>query len=243
MNAALAEPLDTRVEDGVLVLTLNRPEARNALSPQLIDDLDVALDLLVSDKHLRAAVITGSGTAFCAGIDRTHFASVDADRSRARALLRRFGELPKPLIGAINGPAVAGGLEVALGCDFLVGSRHASFADAHLSIGAFPSGGLTARLPRVVGPAAAKAIVLSGLRLDADDALRLGLLVQVVEAGALVTSAARLAASAAAKDPELVCAVRDLLEKAADHGLSTALREEEEALVRWRATGRTGWKV
>lgn len=243
MSPPLTAPLQTRVEDGVLVLTLNRPGARNALSPALIESLDNALDRLSSDPLLRAAVITGAGTAFCAGIDRTFFASADADRTAARTILRRFGELTKPLVGAVNGPAVAGGLEIALNCDFLVGTPDAMFADAHLAIGAFPGGGLTARLPSAVGAATAKAMVLSGLRLSAQEAWTRGLLVRLVEPDELVPAALALARSAAEKDPELLGQVRALLSLSSERGVSEALRHESESLDRWRATGRTNWSV
>src|SRR3954447_11756207 len=114
--------LQTVLADGVLTLTLHRPEARNALSPELVTALDHALNRFEQDPAVRAGVLTGAGAAFCAGLDLKVFADAGADRRTVRALIHRFGGLAKPLIGAVNGPAVAGGLEMALGCDFLIGS-------------------------------------------------------------------------------------------------------------------------
>src|SRR4051812_47578524 len=102
--------LQPTLTDGVLTLTLDRPEARNALSPELVTALDHALDRFEQDPTVRAGVLTGSGSAFCAGLDLTVFADAGADRRTVRALTHRFGGLAKPLIGAVNGPVVAGGL-------------------------------------------------------------------------------------------------------------------------------------
>jgi enoyl-CoA hydratase len=235
--------LHTTLTDCVLTLTLDRPEARNALSPDLVTALDEALDRFEQDTAVRAGVITGSGSAFCAGLDLTVFAAAQADRRTVRALLHRFGRLAKPLVGAVNGPAVAGGLEVAMCCDFLVGSPRAVFADTHVKIGAFPGGGTTARLGRVVGVRTAKAMSLAGLRLDADAALRAGLLSEVTAPDLLVPRAQELAAAVAAADPDLVSTVRALFVQNQDRSLADALAAESAELERWRAHHATGWSV
>jgi enoyl-CoA hydratase len=235
--------LHTALADGVLTLTLHRPEARNALSPELVAALDEALDRFEADARIHAGVITGSGTAFCAGLDLKVFAAAQADRRTVRALIHRFGRLPKPLIGAVNGPAVAGGLELALCCDVLIGSVRAVFADTHVKIGAFPGGGMTVRLSRAVGVRTAKALSLAGLRLDADGALRAGLLSEVTSPELLVPRAQELAAAVAAADPDLVSTVRALYDQNTDRSLAEALAAESTALERWRADHQTGWSV
>jgi enoyl-CoA hydratase len=235
--------LHTALVDGVLTLTLDRPEARNALSPDLVTALDEALDRFEQDAAVRAGVLTGSGSAFCAGLDLKVFAAAGADRRTVRALIHRFGGLAKPLIGAVNGPAVAGGLELALCCDFLIGSSRAVFADTHVRIGAFPGGGMTVRLGRAVGVRTAKAVSLAGLRLDADAALRAGLLSEVTAPDLLVPRAQELAAAVAAADPDLVTTVRTLYDQNQDRSLTDALAEESAELERWRAEHATGWSV
>jgi enoyl-CoA hydratase len=238
-----APVLHTAIADGVLTLSLNRPEARNALSPDLVSALDESLDRIEQDAAVRVGVITGSGSAFCAGLDLKVFAAAQADRRIVRALIQRFGRLPKPLIGAINGPAVAGGLEIALCCDFLVGSPQAAFADTHVKIGAFPGGGMTARLGRAVGVRTAKAMSLARLRLDAEAALRSGLLVEITEPEFLITRAQELASAIAAADQDLVSTVRRLHDDNQDRPLPDALAQESAALEHWRAKHATGWSV
>jgi len=225
----------TELTDGVLILTLNRALARNALSPELIDALDDALTRLEDDDAVRAGVITGTGRAFCAGLDLKVFAAGDADRRPAAALIRRVGRLGKPLVGAVNGPAVAGGLELALGCDFLIGSPTAMFADTHLTIGAFPGGGLTAQLGRAVGIRTAKAMSLASMRLDAQSAVRAGLLSEVVQADSLVQRACELAGNIAAADPTYVLTLRNLYDANMDRSLDDALAAEQVERERWRS--------
>ncbi|MFC5754313.1 enoyl-CoA hydratase-related protein [Actinomadura rugatobispora] len=235
--------LVTELTDGVLTLTLNRPDARNALSPDLVTALDEALSRFEEDDAARVAVITGSGRAFCAGLDLKVFAAADADRRTVGALIRRFGRLSKPLVGAVNGPAVAGGLELALGCDFLIGGPQAMFADTHVKIGAFPGGGMTARLSRAVGTRTAKAMSLGGVRLDAQAALRAGLLSELVDAEELVTRARTIAGNIATARQELVAIVRKLYDENADRSLDDALAFEEAELRRWRENQRLNWSV
>src|ERR1700758_4417553 len=138
----------------VRVLTMNRPEARNALSTALISALHTALTHADDDPSVRAVVLTGADPAFCAGLDLKQ-AQRDGgayfERIHAENCITKVAQLSKPVLGAINGAAITGGLEMALGCDFLVASDRAVFADTHARVGILPAGGMTARLPRVVG--------------------------------------------------------------------------------------------
>jgi enoyl-CoA hydratase len=236
-----APVLLTELADGVLTLILNRPKARNALSPELVAALDEALTRFERDDAVRAAVITGAGRAFCSGLDLKVFANTD--RSSVSAVIHRFGRVAKPLIGAINGPAVTGGLELALGCDFLIGSTHAMFADTHATIGAFPGGGMTARLGRAIGVRSAKAMTLAGVRLDAEAALRTGLLTEIVEPDALVARAQELAGNMAAANQDFIRSVRDLYDGNADRSLAEALAAERAAHQRWRDSQPLQWSV
>lgn len=236
-----AAPVLIDVADGVITLTLNRPAARNALSPDLLAALDAALTQFEEDPAIHAGVVTGAGSAFCAGLDLKVFASADSDRRSARSVLHRFGRLTKPIIGAINGPAITGGLEIALGCDFLVGSPSALFADTHRTVGAFPGGGLSARLVHAVGVRTAKAMSLAGLRVSAQQALQTGLLAEVVPRDALLSRSRELAAGVSANDPAYTRTLRDLFDANADRSLADALTAERAALADWWESRPRAW--
>lgn len=188
-------------------------------------------------------MITGAGRAFCSGLDLKVFTAPDADRSTVSALIHRFGRITKPLIGAVNGPAVTGGFELALGCDFLIGSHHAMFADTHATIGAFPGGGMTARLGQVLGVRSAKAVGLAGLRLDTEAALRAGLLTEIAESDALVARARQLARNIAAANQDFITSVRALYNENADRSLAEALAAEGTAHQHWRDSQPLQWSV
>jgi enoyl-CoA hydratase/carnithine racemase len=167
----------------VRVLTMNRPQARNALSGELISALYRGLVQADQDESVGALVLTGTDPAFCAGVDLKQAAREGA------AYFRRFEEescigqvamVRKPIVGAVNGAAFTGGLEIALGCDFLVASDRAVFADTHVRVGVLPGGGLTARLPQLVGPGWARRMSMAGEVIDASLAARIGLVTEVV---------------------------------------------------------------
>jgi enoyl-CoA hydratase/carnithine racemase len=188
-------------DDGaVRVLTMNRPEARNALNIGLIESLYAALCEADADPSARAVVLTGVDPAFCAGVDlkeaqregRSYF-----ERYQTHNCIARVAEMTTPVIGAINGPVFTGGLEMALGCDFLVASDHAVFADTHVRVGILPGGGMTARLPRLVGAAMARRLSMTGEVVDAARAGQIGLVTEVVPHERLLARAVELAAQIA----------------------------------------------
>jgi enoyl-CoA hydratase/carnithine racemase len=188
-------------DDGaVRVLTMNRPEARNALNIGLIESLYAALCEADADPSARAVVLTGVDPAFCAGVDlkeaqregRSYF-----ERYQTHNCIARVAEMATPVIGAINGPVFTGGLEMALGCDFLVASDHAVFADTHVRVGILPGGGMTARLPQLVGAAMARRLSMTGEVVDAARAGQIGLVTEVVPHERLLARAVELAAQIA----------------------------------------------
>lgn len=188
-------------DDGaVRVLTMNRPEARNALNILLIESLYAALCEADADPSARAVVLTGVDPAFCAGVDlkeaqregRSYF-----ERYQTHNCIARVAEMTTPVIGAINGPVFTGGLEMALGCDFLVASDHAVFADTHVRVGILPGGGMTARLPQLVGAAMARRLSMTGEVVDAARAGQIGLVTEVVPHERLLARAVELAAQIA----------------------------------------------
>lgn len=224
------------VEDvgAVRVLTLNRPGARNALSGELISALYRALLDVDTDGSVRVAVLTGADPAFCAGVDLKQAAREGA------AYFRRFGEencvgqvalVSKPVIGAVNGAAFTGGLEIALGCDFLLASDRALFADTHVRVGVLPGGGLTARLPQLVGSAWARRMSMTGEVVDATRAERIGLVTEVVAHDRLRDRALELAAAVAEVPGEPMRALTRIYAESAASQLGPAL-EIETAIAR-----------
>jgi len=154
----------------VRVLTMNRPEARNALNPALIETLYAALCDADDDPSVRVVVLTGADPAFCAGVDLKEAArlgSVYFEQFKTQSCIRQTAQLRTPIVGAVNGPVFTGGLEMALGCDFLIASERAVFADTHARVGILPGGGMTARLPQVVGAAMARRLSMTGEVVDA----------------------------------------------------------------------------
>jgi len=191
----------TPVDDGVAVVTLNRSHARNALNSELRAALPPVIAGLDADPAVRAIVLTGADPAFCAGLDLRELGQrgVSADASSVRG---PFGRLSTPLIGAINGPAVTGGFEIALACDFLIASDRASFADTHARVGVMPGWGLTVALPEAVGTRRARQMSLTGNFLDAHTALAWGLVNEVVPHDVLLERATELARDIAGNEAD-----------------------------------------
>jgi enoyl-CoA hydratase len=229
--------------DGVLLLTLNRPSQRNALDLELTEALQAELARFKNEAGLRAAVLTGAPPAFCAGLDLKSFSAPEAPRFKVTELITSLPYLGKPIIAAVNGAAYTGGLELALGCDFILASEQARFADTHAKIGALSGSGMGSRLPHAVGTRFAKQMMLSCAPIDAATALRAGLVNEVLAADALLPRALELAGMIASRDPGLVRIARGVL----DHGAETTLREallfEQFALAKRKNEGAMVWKA
>ena len=178
-----------RPATGVAVVTLNRPEKYNALSLALRRAFAAAMAELAAEDGLRAIVVTGADPAFCAGLDLNEFGRDDYEFSDGGG--SPLGASPVPVIAAVNGVAVTGGLEIALACDFRIASDRARFADTHARVGVFPGWGLTARLPQAVGQSWARQMSFTGDYVDAPLALRIGLVNEVVPHGELLRAASR----------------------------------------------------
>jgi enoyl-CoA hydratase len=225
----MATVLRTSDVGAVRVLTLNRPEARNALNGQLVRHLYDALHEADEDPGVAVIVLHGADPAFCAGVDLKEAAREGPayfevfDTHNCVALV---GELLTPVIGAVNGATFTGGLELALGCDVLIASDRALFADTHLRAGVLPGGGLTARLPRVVGHQRARRMSLTGEVLDATQALRVGLVTEVVPHEDLLGRALALAQTVAEVPPELARTLKAMYQASDAPGLAHALASE-----------------
>lgn len=194
------------VDDRVATVTLNRPEARNALSSELRRQLTERLTQADDDPDVDVVILTGADPAFCAGLDLKEIGAgadltaAGGSDDPARGQRGPFPPMTKPVIGAINGVAVTGGFEVALNCDFLVASERARFADTHARVGIQPGWGLTVLLAEAVGVRRAKELSATGNFLDAETALTWGLVNHVVAHEELLPFCRRLAADVVSND-------------------------------------------
>ncbi|WEK44565.1 MAG: enoyl-CoA hydratase [Candidatus Sphingomonas colombiensis] len=208
------------IADGVATVTLNRPEAMNALSRALRAALHDAMRRLDADDAVRAVVLTGAGTrAFTAGLDLKELGNTAGALGAANASgadenpVKAIEACRKPVIGAINGVAITGGFEVALACDILIASENARFADTHARVGVMPGWGLSQKLSRLIGISRAKELSLSGNFIDAATAERWGLVNRVVPADALLSTARRLAADIASADADFIMGYKKLIDE------------------------------
>ena len=188
----------------VWTIVLNRPERRNALGRMLQDDLVAAVSAFDTDEDARVAVLTGADPAFCAGIDLAELGAGELGWSDRPTYASAMRACRKPVIGAVNGPAVAGGFELALACDFLIASERATFADTHGRVGVLPGGGLTVHLAEAVGVRRARRLSLTGEFVDAATALTWGLVTEVVPHAELLPRALAVAAEVAGVDAHMV---------------------------------------
>jgi enoyl-CoA hydratase/carnithine racemase len=220
--------------DGVMWLTLNRPAAMNAVSPAMMAALDGAIAQAESDEAVRCVVIGGAGKAFCAGADlkavREELGAQEDGIARflkfAAATMSRIEALPKPVIAAVNGLALAGGLEIVLACDLVLAAQSARLGDAHVNFGLLPGGGSSVRLPRKLGVNRAKYLLFSGEALPAAEFVACGFVQEVVADDALPAATAKLAAKLAAKSPLALRRIKQLVAGALDQPQAAALQME-----------------
>jgi enoyl-CoA hydratase len=233
---SLAEP-----EPGIAILTLNRPERLNALSWSLIDDLHAALGDVAGRREIRILILTGTGRGFCSGLDISDDSiagepSVQGSlerQERVGSLALVLRNLPQPVIAAVNGPAAGGGLALALASDVRVSSATARFNVAFVRVGL--SGcdvGVSYLLPRVVGAGVASELMLTGRLIDADEALRIGLVTRVVPPEMLESSALEIAGEILANSPFGVRMTKQVLRRNCDAGsLEAAIELENRTQV------------
>ncbi|UUO00615.1 enoyl-CoA hydratase [Mycolicibacterium novocastrense] len=193
--------IDTR--DRLRTLTLNRPQSRNALSSELRRRFYRALGEAQADDDVDVVIVTGADPVFCAGLDLKELGNT----TELPDISPKWPPMTKPVIGAINGAAVTGGLEIALYCDVLIASEQARFADTHARVGLLPTWGLSVRLPQKVGVGMARRMSLTGDYLSAEEALRCGLVTQVVPHGELMSTARQVAASIVGNNQKAVRAL------------------------------------
>lgn len=202
MEATPEHPVRIEIVDGIGVMTMHRPEVRNAINPAMRRALRSSMEQLESDDDVAVMVLTGTDPAFCAGLDLKLLGDEPSTMlsSAEPASTPPFPDRTKPLIGAVNGAAITGGFELALNCDFLIASERAAFADTHARVGVMPGWGLTPLLADAVGRTRARQISLTGNFVLADQALQWGLVNEVVPHEQLLDRVLGLAADIAGND-------------------------------------------
>jgi len=234
----LVELVESSRDGYVALLRLNRPEARNALSPELMERLAGELERLDPDPEVRCVVIAGSERVFAAGADikaMSERSFAEALRHPAASFWRRLAAIKTPMIAAVSGYALGGGCELALACDMIVAADGAQFGQPEINLGIIPGGGGTQRLARVLGKQRTMQLVLTGERFDAATALELGLVNKVVEGGGWLDEAMALATTVAERPPiaarlakQAVLAAEEL---ALSDGLAAERRMFDEAMA------------
>lgn len=225
-------PLTVTVEGHVATLTLDRPQARNALSKSLVIAGQAALQALADNENVRCVVVTGSGDkAFCAGADLKERLAMSLQETREfldalSAFCNALAAFRTPTIAAINGAAFGGGLELALCCDLRLAAADAVMGLPEVTLGIIPGAGGTQRLTRACGVAAAKGLILTGRKVDAPEALRLGLLSAVVPGASLMEEAQKWAAQVAAAGPLAVAQAKAAIDEGHGQPLAQALAME-----------------
>ena len=230
-QAAYETLLVDRSDEGFATIVFNRPDKLNTLTIQLRKELSAAVDALQADPGVRVLILTGAGRAFTAGLDLDEWAApgviaAAAYEHDAVAALQRFSG---PLIGAINGLTITGGVEIALACDVLIASSAARFADTHVRVGLLPGWGGSARMVHRIGLHRAKELALTGRFLGADEALAWGFVNRVVPPEQLLPEAQAMARQMLAGVPEALVAYKKLLDAEAGTTLAEAVRIERAA--------------
>ena len=227
---------------GVRTLTLNRPEKRNALSPELIEELTVALHD-AAECSCGVVILTGEGPAFCSGLDLDHLATISArtpeenrrDSENVARVLRALYDFPKPVIAAVNGPAIAGGMGLATIPDFTLAVPEAKFGYTEVRIGFVPAI-VSTFLLRQVGEKQARDLLLTGRLIKAQEALSLGLVTEIVTADQLMCTARALAQSLLQNSPQAMQCVKKLLAKHASRRLDEEIADAIDANAQQRST-------
>jgi enoyl-CoA hydratase/carnithine racemase len=228
-----------RPRDGVALVRLNRPEARNALSTALRQEMAAIFTALATDASCRVAILTGDTKCFAAGADLAEMAKLDVAGALARpvpALSAPIVGFPKPLIAAVEGLALGGGLELALMADIILAGESARLGLPEIKVGVLPGNGGTQRLPRLVGRHKAMLMLLTGEPISGAQADAMGLISQAVPDGTALEAALAIAARIAAMPPLTAALIKDLVLSGADTALASAMAHERRALALLFAT-------
>jgi enoyl-CoA hydratase len=228
--------VDLSVFDRVATVLLNRPDALNSLSRDVLDELERAVAALERDAAVRGAIVTGAGRAFVAGADIGEISALGRETGlafarRGQAIFSRIERLEKPVIAAVNGFALGGGCELAMACHLRICSTRARFGQPEVKLGILPGFGGTQRLPRIVGRGIASELIVTGRMIDAQEALRIGLVSQVVEPDALLGRAREILDESFGMGPHAVAASLAAIRDGIDLPLGQALEVEARSFA------------
>lgn len=224
-------------DGAVAIITMSRPEAMNAFNTDQLHALSDRVNELSADQSIRCVILTGEGTrAFAAGADITEMSTKSPSEARrfgdlGHSIGRAIGAAPQPWIAAVNGYALGGGCEMALACDIRIASENAQLGQPEVTLGIPAGWGGTQRLPRLIGPGIAAEILLTGRRLKADEALRVGLVNAVYPADELMSKALEMAQTIAENSPAAVRATKQAMRLAFDVPLSDGLTFEAQTFA------------
>jgi enoyl-CoA hydratase len=234
-NIQNSEILLVETSEGIATVTLNRPEAMNALSRALRAKITETFRSLKRDESVGVVILTGAGRAFCAGLDLKELGSAQSQSGGPESavvdldVVGALSEFDRPIIGAINGFAITGGFELALACDILIASTEARFADTHARVGIMPGWGLSQKLSRTIGIYRAKELSLTGNYLSAEQAEAWGLINRVVALDKLLPTCRSLAKDILSCDPEVMRAYKRVIDEGYAESFANGLRIEAEA--------------
>ena len=231
----MAPPVLLDVDNQVAVITLNRPERRNAINQQLLVDLYGMLETVAASADIRVVIITGNGPSFCAGLDLEAIGNENLfdPRGDGKDLPELMRACEKPMIAAVNGHAITGGFELALNCDFIIAAENAQFSDTHARVGIHPGWGMTQLLQQTVGQRRAKQISFTCQPIYAHTALAWGLVNEVLPREHLLDRAKTIAAQIVQADPHLLATIKDLIESRNHGPLDTGLDTERKGFRRF----------
>lgn len=220
-------------DENIGILTINRPKALNALNSEVLDELNKAIDQVIEDDNIHILIITGEGKAFVAGADIGQMKDMDVFEAREFAkkglsIFRKIELMEKPVIAAVNGYALGGGCELAMACDIRIASDKAKFGQPEVGLGITPGFGGTQRLARIVGIPKAKELIFTGETINAEEALRIGLVNKVVAAESLMEEALTMARKIVSKGQLAVRYSKVAINRGIETDIETGLAMERE---------------
>lgn len=222
------------IKTGIGYITINRPDSLNALNSDVLDELEIALQEVRTNNSIQAVIITGAGKAFVAGADIGLMSDLSAQEGRTwtmrgQKLFNELEAIEKPVIAAVNGYALGGGCELAMACDIIFASEKAKFGQPEVNLGIIPGYGGTQRLPRIIGEKNAKYLIFSGEIIDANEALRIGLVQKVFTAETLLEEAESFAKNIMTKAPIGLKMAKVAIHNGMNVDLKTGIAFEAEA--------------